>query len=169
MRKCSNLAHPQGVRDWLQGCNRKIFLRGKSHFPDFFFFRREMLFPVENSPKTKFSASFRKVKTKKVLSSFSNFYLLPFSISSIFNLSFYNFLLFFSIPPPFSIFPFFPCLFFPVGQQKFLGQKSLGGHSAPCPLPPPPVTPLTGYGPGSSSSRGEVNARGERKIGRITC
>ena len=32
--------------------------------------------------------------------------------------------------------PFFPCLFFPVGQQKFPGQKSLGA------LCPPPVTTL---------------------------
>ena len=50
------------------------------------------------------------------------------------------FLLFFSNFSPFST--FFLASFFPVGQQKFPGQKSLGG-TLPLPLPPPPpVTPL---------------------------
>ena len=62
----------------------------------------------------------QKKRKKKVLSSFKNFSLLPFSI----------FLLFF---PPFQ---FFPCHFFPIGQQKFPGQKSRGA------LCTPPVTPL---------------------------
>ena len=52
------------------------------------------------------------------------------------------FLLFFSIPPPFHFFlASFP-LFFPVGEQKFPGQKSGGAHSAPsapvCYATPPP-------------------------------
>ena len=60
-------------------------------------------------------------------------------------LSFWNFSLppsrlqfpFFSSPfPPFS---FLPCLFIPVGEQKFPGQKS-EGTLPPC---PPPVTPLS--------------------------
>ena len=36
---------------------------------------------------------------------------------------------FFSSP----LFNFFPCLFFPVDQQKFPGQMSLGGNLPPCP------------------------------------
>ena len=41
------------------------------------------------------------------------------------------------------LFPFFLASFFPVRQQKFPGQKSLGGTLPPLPPPPPPpVTPL---------------------------
>ena len=124
--------------------------RRQSHFPDFFpsvkFFS-----PVENfhfgRPKTSFGG-FEKWKAKKKkkkkrkrkrkekkkekssphfppfisLSNFSSFHfqfsIFPFTI----------FLLFFSI-----FLPFFLASFFPVGQQKFPGQKFLGG--ALCPLP----------------------------------
>ena len=87
-------------------------------------------FPVENShfgrPKTNFRRfqkwKAKKKKKKKVLTSFSDVFLLPFQI----------FHLFCSIFTPF---PFFLASFFPIRQQKFPGQKSLGGHSAP-PCPP---------------------------------
>ena len=60
---------------------------------------------------------------------------------SIFNLPFYNFPSFLLQFSPFST--FFLASFFPVGQQKFPGQKSLGGTLSPAPTPPPPpVTPL---------------------------
>ena len=122
-----------------QGRNRKVFLRGQSHFALFFSPAWNAFF-VENyhfgRPKTNFSG-FQKWQTnkqrKKVLSSFCNFstFYFPF-----FTVPFTVFLLFFSI---FNPFPFFLASFFPVGQQKFPGQKSRG-HFAPC--SPPPVTPL---------------------------
>ena len=63
----------------------------------------------------------------KVERSVPHFVTIPPSIFTIFLLSF-------------SIFPFslVSMPFFPVGQQKFPGQKSLGGYSAPSPNPPPP-------------------------------
>ena len=74
----------------------------------------------------KLKAKEKKRKKEKVLSSFSNFSLLPFSI----------FLLFL---PPFLI---FSLPLFPVGQQKFPDQKSLGGILPPTcyatGVPPPP-------------------------------
>ena len=40
--------------------------------------------------------------------------------------------------------PFFLASFFPIGQQKFPGQKSWGALCPTTPPPPPPVTPLGG-------------------------
>ena len=68
---------------------------------------------------------------------FLELFLLPFPI--------------FKFPLQFSFFssqflplsPFFLAYFFPIRQQKFPGQKSLGGTLPPAP-PPPPVTPLLG-------------------------
>ena len=54
--------------------------------------------------------------------------------------------LFYSIFTPF---PFFLASFFPIRQQKFPGQKSLGGHSAPLP-PPPPACYATVSSPATS-------------------
>ena len=128
--KCTPI---EGVQMFKQGPNRKSFLRVQGHF-SWFFSRREMLFHFSR-PKANFS-HFERWKKKKVLvlSSFWNFSLLPLSI---FTFPFTIFLLSFSIPP----FPFFLASFFPIGQQKFPDQQSLGGHSAP-PALPPPVTPL---------------------------
>ena len=89
-----------------QGRNRHIFLRGQSHFSRFFS-RREMSSPLFITFPT----------------SISNF---PPSL-----LQFSFFFSFFNIHPHF---PFFPSLLFPIRQQKFPGQKSLGSL---CPLPPP--------------------------------
>ena len=70
------------------------------------------------------------MRSKKVLSSFCNFSTFPFTI----------FLLFFSIFTPF---PFFLASFFPVGQQKFPGQKSWGGGTLPpASCPPAPLNIL---------------------------
>ena len=77
--------------------------------------------------------SFSKVKSKKkkkkkkggVLTSFYNFSYFQFQFSTF---PFSIFFLFFSI---FSPFPFFPCLFFPIHQQKYPGQKSLGALCPP--------------------------------------
>ena len=112
-----------------------FFWGGKVIFPDFFPGVNSFL-PVENfhfgTPKSNFRR-FEKWKAKKL---FWNSFLIPFSI---FHLPLYilpSFLLHF---PPFA---FFLADFFPIGQQKFPGQKSLGGTMPPCPSPPPPVTPL---------------------------
>ena len=115
-----------------QGRNRKIFLRGKVMFPDFFT-GVNFFFPIENFhfgiSKTNFH--FKKWKAKKKKKNLLILELFPPSILN-FHLPFYNFSFFSSPFPPFH----FPCFFFPVGQQKFPGQKSLGV------LCPPPVTPL---------------------------
>ena len=118
-----------------RGVTGIFFWGGKVIFPDFFP-GVKCFFPVENShfgrPKTNFRRfqKWKAKKKKKVLTSFSDVFLLPFPI----------FHLFYSIFTPF---PFFLASFFPIRQQKFPGQKSLGGHSAPLPpAPPPPVTPL---------------------------
>ena len=119
-----------------QGRNGKNFLRGQSHFPDFFpgvnFFSRQKFFilvdPKQISVVLKSGNLKKKYKKKEVrLLSFWNFPLpfwnfpLPFSISylplTIFLLFFFHF-----TPLP---------LFSLVRQQKFPGQKSLRGHSAP--------------------------------------
>ena len=87
----------------------------------------------------------KQIKTKKkVLSSFRNYFFtrfekwkaknkkqkkVPLLILELFPLLPFSIFL----PPP--LFQFFPCHFFPVGQQKFPGQKSLGGT-----LPPSPST-----------------------------
>ena len=107
------------------GGKSNIFRGGKVIFPDF---SMKCFFSVENShfgwPKTNFSG-FEKLKAKnKKKSSICNF--------SSFHFQFFIF--------PFSVFflfcsisPFFLASLFPVGQHKFPGQKSLGGHSAPLP------------------------------------
>ena len=99
-------------------------------FPDFFP-GVKCFFPVENfhfgRPKANFSGFEVRSKKKKKKKTLLIFHL----TFSIFHLPFYNVPSFFLNFHPF---PFFPCLFFPVGQQKFPGQKSLGEL---CPLPPP--------------------------------
>ena len=110
--------------------HREFFLKGQSHFPEFFPGRKFPFWYTQN--KFLWFWKVKSKKKKKVLSSFWNFSLLPFSISTF---PFTIFLLFLSIFPSF---PFFPCLFFPGGQQKFSGQKSLEGTLPP----PPPVTQL---------------------------
>ena len=104
----------------LQGCNRKIFLRGQSHFPDFFP-DVKCFFLVENfhfgTPKT-------NLKKRGVLSSFWKFSLYPFSI---FHLPFYNFPSFLLHFPPFQ---FFPCLFFP-GRSAEISRSEVSGGTAP--------------------------------------
>ena len=111
-----------------RGVTGKFFLGGKVTLPDFFL-GVKCFFPVENfhfgRPKTNFSG-FEKWG-EKVLSSFRNFSLLPFSI---FHIPFYNFpsfLLHFS----FFFFHFFLASFSPVDQQKFPGRKSRGEHLPP--------------------------------------
>ena len=101
-------------------------------------------FPVENShfgrPKTNFCHFQKwkaKKKKKKVLNTFYKFYNFSYFHFQYFQFSpfhFTIFLLFFSIFHPFSF--FFLASFFPILQQKFPGQKSLGGTL------PPPVMPL---------------------------
>ena len=109
----------------LRGITGIFFWGGNVIFPDFFP-GMKCFFPVENShfgrPKTN-SIVFksekpkkRKRKRKKGPHRFLELFLLPF--------------------PP--LFPFFLASFFPIRQQKFPGQKSLGGTL------PLPVTPLAG-------------------------
>ena len=118
-----------------QGRNRKIFLRGQSHFPDFLFFLGVKCFffvQVENfnfgRPKTNFSRfeKWKGQKKKKVLSSFWNFSLLPFSI---FTFPFTIFLLCFSISPllHFSLASFLP------GRSAEISRSEVsGGILPPC-------------------------------------
>ena len=112
-----------------------FFWGGQSNFS-----RREMPFPGTKFPfwytQNKFSRfekwkAKNKNKNKKKKSPLPIFELslLPFSI---FHLPFYNFLLFFSISSLFHL-PFFP-----VGQHKFPGHKSLRGTL-------PPSLPLACY------------------------
>ena len=94
----------------------------------------------KNQNKTK-----NKTKTKtKVFSSFCrpNFPPSILNFPPSFFLPFYNFP---SFLPLFPLFPFFRASFYPVGQQRFPGQKSRGlgeGHSA---FPLPPACYATGY------------------------
>ena len=119
---------------WQQGRNRKIFLRGQSHFSWFFcpawnaFSRYKIsilvatkqIYIVFKSEKQK------KKKKKKILSSFSNIFLLLFSISTFLKFSFFSFQF-----SPFSIFslPLFPGRAAKISRSEVSG----GGHSAPCP------------------------------------
>ena len=119
-----------------QGCNRKIFLMGQSQFSWFFFPGMKCFFPVENfhfgRPKKKkqILVVLKSEKQKKKKN-------LPFSI---FHLPFYNFPSFLLNFHPF--FPFFPCLFFPSRSAEISRSEVSGGHSAPLPPAPQPVTPL---------------------------
>ena len=119
-----------------RGVTGIFFWGGKVIFPDFFP-GVKCFFPVENShfgrPKTNFRR-FQKWKAKKKKKKRSSPLFLTFSC---FHFQFSTF------SPQFSpLFPFFLASFFPIRQQKFPGQKSLGGHSAP-----PPVTPLSPCSP----------------------
>ena len=112
--------------DLNRGVTGIFFWGGKVNFPDFFP-GVKCFFPIENShfgrPKTNFCRFQKwkaKKKKKKVLTSFSDVFLLPFPI----------FHLFFSIFTPF---PFFPCLFFPDTSAKISRSEASGGHSAPLP------------------------------------
>ena len=113
-------------RTWMvRGVTGIFFWGGKVIFPDFFP-GVKCFFPVENShfgrPKTNFRR-FQKWKAKKKKRSSPLF--LTFSC---FHFQFSTFSSQFS-----PLFPFFLASFFPIRQQKFPGQKSLGGHSAPLP------------------------------------
>ena len=89
-----------------------------------------MLFPGRKFPfwytQNKFS-SFSKVKSKKKKKKKKRSSPL-FLTFSCFHSQFSTFSSQFS-----PLFPFFLASFFPIRQQKFPGQKSLGGHSAPLP------------------------------------
>ena len=116
---------------WMQGHNRKIFLRGQSNF-SWFFSQHEMHFPGRNfhfgRPKTNFSV-FWKVRRRKKKRSSPHFVTFP---PSIFNFP-PSLLQFSFLSSQFSpLFPFFLASFIPVGQQKLPGQKFLG---ALCPSP----------------------------------
>ena len=115
----------------MQGHNRKIFLRGQSHF-SWFSSWREMLFPNRKfhfgKPKTNFSRFEKwKAKKKKKKRSSPHFVRFPPSIVNFLPPFILQFSFFSSLVSHFPLFPFFPLpLFSPVGQQKFPGQKSLG-------------------------------------------
>ena len=113
----------------IQGRDRKNFLRGRSQSQRFFS-RREMLFPGRKFPFL--------VDQKHILVVSKSHYFVTFP-PSIFNFpsSLLQFSFFSSQFSP--IFPFFLPSFFLVGQQKFLGQKSLVGTLPPL---PPHVTPI---------------------------
>ena len=108
----------------VRGITRKFFWGGIVIFPNFF--------PVENfhygRPKTNFTC-FEKWKEKKKKKKKGPLFIFHFGTFSTFHFqflpSFLQFFFFSSPFPPFSI--FFLASFFPVGQQKFPGQKSLGG------------------------------------------
>ena len=101
-------------------------LKNNSNYVIFFFFYEDNIQlqiqvlppPPVDQKKFQWFWKVRRQKKKKVLSSFCNFSTFPFTI--------------------FTPFPFFLASFFPLGQQKFLGQKSLGGTLHPAPPPPPP-------------------------------
>ena len=113
--------------DLSRGVTGIFFWGGKVIFPDFFP-GVKCFFPVENShfvrPKTNFcrfqkwKAKKKKKKKKRVLTSFSDVFLLPFPI----------FHLFFSIFTPF---PFFPCPFFPNTSAKISRSEVSGGALCP--------------------------------------
>ena len=115
------------IRGWLQGRNRKIFLRGQSHFSWLFliFSWREMLFPgrkisiLVDPEQILVCLKSEKQKKSPHFVTFPSFH---FQFSTFL---FTSFILFFSICPLFSLLSL--CLFLPVGQQKFPSQKSWGG------------------------------------------
>ena len=104
-----------------RGVTGIFFWGGKVIFPDFF--TGGTKFPFWYTQKQK------KKKKKKKRSSRSRF----FNNFSYLHFQFSTFLLQFSFfSSQFSpLFPFFLASFFPIRQQKFPGQKSRGGHSAP--------------------------------------
>ena len=124
----------------VQGCNRKIVLKGQSHFPDFF----QMLFLGRKFPfwltQNKFQW-FLKVKSKKKKKkkkrkkerkrmSFPHFVTFPPYIfkfpPSLFQFSFF-----------FPHFPFFfPCLSFPDRSAEISWSEVSGGQSSPLPVTP---------------------------------
>ena len=137
-----------------QGRNRKIFLRGQSHFSWFFFPGVKCFFPVENfhfgRPKTNFSRfeKWKEKKERKKEKKKEEEEKSPLLILELFPHFIFNFppsLLQFSFfSSPFShLFHFFLASSFPVGQQKCLGQKSLGELCHP----PPPTCYATGCKP----------------------
>ena len=106
---------------------RRIFFRGVKVIFSNFFPGVKCFFLLENShfvrPKTNFSGFEKWQKKKEKEKENDPLFLLPFSI---FHLPIFNF-------PSFQLhFPLFLVSFFPVGQQKFPGQKSRGA-----PYPPP--------------------------------
>ena len=134
----------ENMRDsWFE--NRLVFWGAKS-FCLIIFPGVKCFFPIENFHFSRPRTNFRhfqkwkeKKKKKKVLTFFYTFSYFHFQFSTF---PFTIFLLFFWSFHPF---PFFPCLFFPIRQQKFPGQKSLGGGGQGA-LCPPPVTPLSVVG-----------------------
>ena len=130
------------TRWWFNNKKERVNQRRKEEAKSFswFFSQREIFFPVENfhfgRPKTSFSG-FEKWKEKekrKIFSSFSSFhFIFKLFLSSIFN--FPSSLLWYSFfSSPFStLFPFFPCLFFPGRSVEISRSELSGGHYAPCP------------------------------------
>ena len=121
-----------------QGCNITglFFWGGTVIFPDFFPGRKFHFGRLKTNFRRfqKWKAKEKEKKKKKKRSS-PLFITFPTSIP-IFHLPFYNFPSFSFFSSQFSpLFPFLLASFFPIRQQKFPGQKSLG---ALCPLPPPP-------------------------------
>ena len=120
-----------------QGRNRHIFLRGQSHFSWFFFpawnaFSQYKIPILVDSKQISVVFKSEKQKGKKKASTL----FISFPTYHLLFLNFPSFLLNFH---PFSL--FILASFFPIRQQRFPGQKSLGG-TLPPPRPAPPVTPL---------------------------
>ena len=119
-----------------RGITGIFFWGGKVIFPDFFP-SVKCIFPVENShfgrPKTNFSCFEKwKAKNEKREREKKKKGPLLFLYFSSFTFKFSTFL--FSIFLLFcSIFTIFLASLYPIRQHKFPDQKSLGGHSAPCP------------------------------------
>ena len=121
---------------YMQGRNRKIFLRGQNHF-SWFFPGVKCFFPVENFhfgwPKTNFSGfgfekwqAKRKKKERKKKKG-------PLLIFVTFPLSMFHFpFTIFLLSSIFTLFPFFPCLFFP-GRSAEISQSEVLGGAHYCP------------------------------------
>ena len=103
---------------------KNIFQRGQSHFSQFFPAGVKCFFPVENfrigTPKTNF------LFQKRSSAHCHTFFLCVFNFSP-------SLLQFSSLCSPFALF-FFLASLFPVGQQKFPGEKPQGDTLPPCPL-----------------------------------
>ena len=119
-----------------RGATGIFFWGGIKSFFLIFFPAWNGFFPVENShfgrPKTNFRRFQKwkaKKKKKKKRSSPQGFYTFSYFHFQVSTFPFTIFLLFISI---ITLIPFFLAYFFPICQQKFPGQKSLGDTLPPC-------------------------------------